>query len=625
MVLNIYSFGFDFSFRNSGVENKYLQQTNLYFKASLKILLILGPIIYTIQTYSILPILLALPMVCFYRQLAFVKALFLVMSMVIGKATFLSLLLDWAVHIYTIRCPSCYLVSACIKIFYWKYSDQEVSIDTLLSILLLYYLCNSKQHSFRKLWADMEINKRKMMQEKTILNEIQPGVIVFNLEGLAQTVNHKALIFLQTRGIASIEKLYYFQIFPDFCEDRIKGLFRQAKSGMHAEEEFFLSHNLESIMPLFSTVLISLKITEFASNPSMNMTIVDIGNAVMRRRFLVANQKPLDEASLIREEEFIGLHMNKKPLKNRHMCSLKHNMITQNDILVLMGNYLGECEVINEYFDIKNEIVNTVHICWRGAKAKKMSISLICEQVIPKQVFGDNTKHNQILKSLVDLAILTGEMNSKISINCSLKKFTKGASIEYKVLYYSKSMTIDELGFIFRIRKHFEQPKLLEEMIEISEKYGLGVSIFDVLLTITGGYVSQIDVQDNIYRVIISYILNFENTKDTENPLRGICLFKKKSDGISYIWGKQEKLYENEPVSFVVPGFPLLHLGDANRFLVLQKYSDISILHSDSSEENCLMTEESMDEKASFENRSLIQRCFSTPKHDRIFKSATIL
>ncbi|OMJ85851.1 hypothetical protein SteCoe_12765 [Stentor coeruleus] len=624
MSLNIYSFGYNFVFRNSGVENKYLQQTNLYFKASLKILLIFGPIIYAIQTYSILPVLLALPMIFFYRQLAFVEGLFLVISLIIGKPNFVSLLLDWSVHIYTIRCPSCYLVSACAKIIYWKYTDQEVGIDILLSILLLYYLCNSKQHSFRKLWADMETNKRKMMQEKTILNEIQSGVIVFNLEGLAQTVNHKALIFLQTRGIMSIEKLYYYQIFPDFCQDRIKGLFRQAKSGMHAEEEFFLSHHLDSITPLFTTVLISLKITEFASNPSMHMTVMDIGNAVMRRRFLVANQKPLDEASLIREEEFIGLHMNKRPLKNRHMCSLNHNMLSQNDILVLMDNYLGECEVINEYFDIKNEIVNTVHVCWRGAKAKKMSISLICEQVIPKQVFGDNTKHNQILKSLVELAILTGEMNSKISINCSLKRFTKGASIEYKVLYYSKSMTIDELSFIFRIRKHFEQPKLLEEMIEISEKYGLGVSIFDVLLTITGGYVSQLDVQDNIYRVIISYILNFENTKDTENPLRGICLFKKKSDGISYLWGKQEKLYENEPVSFIVSGIPQFHHGDPNRFLTLQRCSDISGLHSDSSEENYLMTEESMDEKATLEDRSLIQRCFISPKHERYFKSTSI-
>jgi hypothetical protein len=171
-----------------------------------------------------------------------------------------------------------------------------------------------------------------------------------------------------------------------------------------------------------------------------------------------------------------------------------------------MDNYLGESEVINEFFEIKNEVVNAVHISWRGAKVKKMNIVLICEPVIPKQVFGDSTKHNQLLKSILEFAILTGELNSEISIAVSLRKFTKGASIEYKLSFYTKSLSMEDLDFIFRIRKNSEQPKLLEEMIEISEKYGLGIAIFDVLLTITGGYVNQVDLQDKIYRVVISYV-----------------------------------------------------------------------------------------------------------------------
>jgi UTP-glucose-1-phosphate uridylyltransferase len=171
-----------------------------------------------------------------------------------------------------------------------------------------------------------------------------------------------------------------------------------------------------------------------------------------------------------------------------------------------MNNYIGESEVINEFFAVKDEVVNTVHICWRGAKAKRMKMALICEQVLPKQVFGDHIKHNQLLKSLLEFAILTGDMGSEISINVSLLKFIHGASIEYKFIYYSKTLTSEELENIFRIRKHSKKPKVLEEMIEICEKYGLGISIFDVLLTIINGYVGEILVQDSIHRVIISYV-----------------------------------------------------------------------------------------------------------------------
>ena len=135
-----------------------------------------------------------------------------------------------------------------------------------------------------------------------------------------------------------------------------------------------------------------------------------------------------------------------------------------------------------------------------------MTIGLICEQVLPRQVFGDSIKHNQLLKSLLKFVILTGDLKSEVSSNCSLKKFNKGASIEYKFIFYSKSLTLSELEFIFRVRKHFEQPKLLEEMIEINEKYGLGISVFDVLLTVVNGYMSQIDIQDNINRVILAYV-----------------------------------------------------------------------------------------------------------------------
>ena len=45
------------------------------------------------------------------------------------------------------------------------------------------------------------------------------------------------------------------------------------------------------------------------------------------------------------------------------VTSLNDYLLSQRDLLVLMDNYLGESEVVIEYFDIKNEIINTVHLC----------------------------------------------------------------------------------------------------------------------------------------------------------------------------------------------------------------------------------------------------------------------
>lgn len=201
------------------------------------------------------------------------------------------------------------------------------------------------------------------MQEKMILNEIQTGILIFNLEGDTLACNHKGKVFLETRGIKLIEKLKYYEIFPTDCQERIKSLFKLGLEKQQIEEEFLLSHELDSVPPLFSSVLISLKCTEYNSRLAVHMTVMDIGNAIMRRRFLASNQRLIEETSIILEEEFLDLYTNKKPLKTKHITSLNDYLLSQRDLLVLMDNYLGESEVVIEYFDIKNEIINTVHLC----------------------------------------------------------------------------------------------------------------------------------------------------------------------------------------------------------------------------------------------------------------------
>jgi hypothetical protein len=505
MESSIYALAYNLTFKNSGVEKKYLQQTNIYFRASLKFLQIFIPVILTVSSQSPIPILISL---CLYftPSLYFIRFAIFYITTFHSSSDFLSLISDWLSHIYTLRHTGSYLFLGLLKLFFWHLLDHPWTLDHFLCIFLLFYLTCTTQARFRELWADMESNKRKLMQEKTILNEIQSGVLIFTASGTAVSANHKAQVFLKTRGIATIDQLRYYEIFPECCQSRVKNMFTDALQGIQKEEEFLLSHELEPIPPLFSAVMVSLKAVEHGQNTQIHMSVVENSNAVMRRRFLASNERMIEETSAIIEEEFTNLYLHQKPLKNRHMRSLNLYLLAQRDLLVLMDNYLGESEVINEFFEIKNEIVNSVHICWRGAKIKKMSIVMICDSALPKQVFGDSTKHNQLLKSLVEFAILTGEMNSEISINCSLYSFSRSAAITYKIVFYSKSLRIEELDFIFRVRKDSEQPKLLEEMIEISEKYGLSIAIFDALLTIYGGYVLELDFQENINRVIISYV-----------------------------------------------------------------------------------------------------------------------
>lgn len=502
---DIYNLSHEMIFKNHGIENKFIRQTNNYFSASYKFLLALTPILLSLDQKSAIPLILFLALFLsnFYHLSRFL--IYFLTTLSPGHLS-ISLLVDWVIHTYTLRNPIQFTGLTLIRMLYWKISDYKISSDLIFSSVILIYFSFTLQGTFRDLWKNIEHNKRKMIQEKTVLNEIQCALLVFDSEENLLSSNTKAFTFLKTRGITSIEKLKIVDIFPEYCHIRVKDLFQKALNGHQTDEEFLFSHELESIPPVFSTVVISLKKVPSGDTIRVHMTIIDTCNTIMRRRFLAANQRIIEESSLIIESQFIELYLAKKPLKNHHIRSLNHYLLEQRDLLVLMNNYLGESEVVNEYFTIKDEVVNTVHTCWRGAKAKRMKITLICEQVLPKQVFGDNIKHNQLLRSLLEFAILTGDIGTEISVSVNLHKFIKEACIEYKLIYFSKLLTCSELENIFRIRKHSKIPKVLEEMIGICEKYGLGISIFDVLLTIVNGYVGELMVQESIHRVIISYM-----------------------------------------------------------------------------------------------------------------------
>ena len=96
-------------------------------------------------------------------------------------------------------------------------------------------------------------------------------------------------------------------------------------------------------------------------------------------------------------------------------------------------------------------------------------------------------------------------MKSEISVVCYLMNLNNGASIEYNLTFYSKILTSSELEFVFRT-SYNNEPRLLEEMIEIYEKYGLGAALFDVLFTALDGNITKLSIQDNNCKVSISYM-----------------------------------------------------------------------------------------------------------------------
>ena len=93
MASSIYSFTRNSSFRNSGIEKKYIQQTAVYFKSSLKFLLCFLPVYGFFDCYNFYALLIVVPL-WFCRPLYLIRGVFFVLSLTLVRSEFVSLLMD---------------------------------------------------------------------------------------------------------------------------------------------------------------------------------------------------------------------------------------------------------------------------------------------------------------------------------------------------------------------------------------------------------------------------------------------------------------------------------------------------------------------------------------------------
>lgn len=505
MASNLYTIARDCAFKSQGAEKKYLLHTTRYFQKSLRILIAVIILVAVVSKRSFVPILMLLPLGISRSDFIIRLACFGI-SILLAEAEFISLVLDWTSHFYTLRLPSTYCAFSLTRIIFLYAFQYEVTVDSLLNITLLSILMGYLQIDFRKIWADIELTKKKKIQAKIILNEIQTGILIFSPAGCVLSVNIKGKSFLNSRRIFSIDKLNYLDIFPLDSHKRLKNLFDLAVNGQTSEQEFILSHEQNFVPPLFTSIMLALRQCEFNSMPAVQMIITDIRNSAMRRRFVAGISKNFEETSVILKDTFIDLYFNRELVQAKHINSLHHYLLSREGLIILIDSLIGKCRLSKEYFELKTHIVNTVCMCWRSAKVKRLNISLICERALPKQAYGDCSKHDFLFKSVLEFAVFTAQMNSEIQINFSVLTYSRGASLEYKFIFYSKNLVESDLEYLFRTGSFKGTKRLFEENIEICEKYGLGLALFDLLLNALDGHVSQTTVFENSSRVILTYV-----------------------------------------------------------------------------------------------------------------------
>ncbi|NLT52175.1 MAG: response regulator [Ignavibacteria bacterium] len=180
-----------------------------------------------------------------------------------------------------------------------------------------------------------------------------------------------------------------------------------------------------------------------------------------------------------------------------------------NNILDISKIEAGKMDLLEEEFNIRDEVDKARSICTPAAKEKTQKITYSIADDVPAPVIGDATRYRQILVNLLGNAVkFTGE-DGTISIRVELLKRTEAtATIKTIVKDSGKGIPKDKIPELFKAYSQLKEGKIAKQ-----QGSGLGLMICKEFVSLMGGDI-YIDSElnkgtDVTFTVILSCQKNF--------------------------------------------------------------------------------------------------------------------
>ena len=318
--------------------------------------------------------------------------------------------------------------------------------------------------------------------------------------GEVLSCNHAAKVLISKLGKAP--PINYLQdLFSEEFTPRFKELLTAAMRGEEEEEELFLKTlpsrlDAEELNDL--AVSVRLQHCVWKNGNCVRVTCSDISPFMTRRLFLLQLYKTAYNSLSTFLHTLKRLFICGEAVQAEDMFKHSKQASALRHALVLQSHFLGRIEVAKEVFHVRNDIANIVESA--RLKAETLHVSLtVSKESIPLVATGDRHKHSQLLTILLDFALEQAHSGSEVALTCALSPDHSVAL--YRVAFRSNKVTQSTMTRLFMRRK---ERKSLQEMVEITTQFGVGLAIFDTLLAVTRGIVKDAYTEpDN--KVVLAY------------------------------------------------------------------------------------------------------------------------
>jgi len=420
---------------------------------------------------------------------------------------FMFLVSDWLGHLYTLKSWSSYAVLSVLKVaFVCVLYEKGFVMNVAVHAFLTFFMCLLEK-DIKDIWVIKEGYKRGALQQKEVLEFSQTAILILDESGKILDFNHKAKSYVRILGFSDISDMQFTQIFESRVSELLETALAKAKKGQSIQELILMNPEFQDPRG----VLLMANNIPYNKKNCIQVTLVEVTPFVAEKLFKSGLWEKIDQLGAKNQKKLIDKCRKGEQLEVKDLLRFEKLLLKAKEIDMLDKYFLGQVKVKKEVFDFKLEISNLVETEWKSIKKNKLKVRLSREKGLHQPVKNDREKHNQAFKGFLKFVLKHAKQGSEVNIHCSravsfIKSVGQGFDARYKFTFYPQENISQEIDYLFQVRRDYSERKTFEEIILMSEKYGVSVAIFDFVLLALEGYVCEPIIQEDTNKVVLSYM-----------------------------------------------------------------------------------------------------------------------
>lgn len=375
---------------------------------------------------------------------------------------------------------------------------------TTLAVPVILYFCLHcfLQKDLKDLWTLADSFRRSDQHHKDILNGSLEAYYVTDLDGLILYTNVAGRHLAAALNVPDIRygSCSLFSFFQEENAAKLQDLLKSSSRQESDEKELIIKRLPAGPLDVRQVrglgVMVRSQPFIWRERPAVLFAFEDVSLYIARRLFLTSIYRQLHMSVMEFSDQLEMLHKMKHSISAKELFSFYQLHTEYGNSLLLQYYILGRVEVRKEPFHLRTEVENVMEFISFRAYQSNIDLYLTREEGFPAAVYADKLRHTQLLTNLLTFVVDQAKEGSEIGLYCAVGGAQESEFIlSYRVNFITTKLTQADLDELLVTRKGEIRRRGLNEVIELTENFGVGMLVFDMLLLVLRGAVTMAYVE----------------------------------------------------------------------------------------------------------------------------------